>query len=40
MHRKQKANAKQILQQATLSLHLGGGGLVTGEYESINTWVE
>ena len=40
MHRKQKANAKQILQQTTLSLHMGGGGLVTCEYESINTWVE
>ena len=40
MHRKQKANAKQILQQTALSLHMGGGRLVTSEYESINTWVE
>ena len=38
MHRKQKANAKQILQQATLSLHMGGGGLVTGECVNPQTY--
>ena len=33
MHRQQEANAKQILQQATLSLYLGSWGLVTCKYE-------